>query len=291
MSESRDSQEALIERLRADMPPAPSEDAACKVRARVLSSRPMGKAPAVRRPWRLAGGFAAAAAVLTLAAVVAAPQMETVAFARERAVEALTFQVPGRVLHLEMTYTQEDHVDGAVQTATSERWSVWVDAEGKRLRDQFVNSADGSLSELHVRTPERDIVFHPSYPAEARLVEYDARNQRIGTALDDWIPYMRARIADGSAKVTGTEVIDGDEYWLVVCDADDPHVKQTVTLRKSDYLLKTWVREVASDDAGKSKVVKSATLHLIEQLDPATLPSDFFSVDVVKDAAKRGAVR
>ncbi|MDP2233382.1 MAG: hypothetical protein Q8K89_07080, partial [Actinomycetota bacterium] len=203
----------------------------------------------------------------------------------------LIFQVPGRALHLELTYTQEDHVNGAAQTETSERWSVWVDAEGKRMRNEFVNSADGSLSELHVRTPERDIVFHPSYPAETQLIEYDARDQRIETALDDWIPYMRARIADGSAKVTGTTMIDGDEYWVVTCNADDARITETVTLRKSDYLLKTWVREVTYDDEGTGKMVKGATLHLIEQLDPASLPSDFFTIDAVKDAAKRGSTQ
>ena len=60
-----------------------------------------------------------------------------------------------------------------------------------------------------------------------------------------------------------------------------------MTLRKSDYLLKTWARDVAYELEGRSGVMsKGATLEVIEQLDPTTLPGDFFSLDAVKDAAR-----
>lgn len=292
VSEYRDPREAFADTLRAEMPPAAGEEASSRVRARVLASRHIRKSPALGRSWRVAGSLATALSVIAVAAIMLTPRLETAAFARERAVDALMFQTPGRVLHLELTYTQKDRsTDGEVLTDTNERWSIWVDAEGERLREEFVDNSDGSLNEMHVRAGERDIVFHGNYPPEARaLVEYDATDQRIMTPLDDWIPYMRAQIADGSARVTGTQVIDGDEYWVVTCSSDDADVTETVTLRKSDYLLKTWKRDSAYEVDGKSGVVtKGATLHIIEQLDPATLASDFFSLDAVRDAAKRGA--
>lgn len=295
MSEYRDQQEAFVDTLRAEMPPTAGEDANSRVKSRVLASRHTRKSPAPRRSWRVAGSLATAVAVVIVAAILLAPRVENAAFARERAVDALMFQSPGRVLHLELTYTQKDRsANGDVLVNTNERWSIWVDAEGKRLREEFVNSSDGSLNEMHVRTGERDIVFHGNYPPEARsLVEFDATDQRIVTTLDDWIPYMRQMIANGSAKVTGTQIIDGDEYWVVTCNSDDADFTETVTLRKSDYLLKTWATEHTYELEDRSGVIsKGATLEVIEQLDPATLPSDFFSLDAVRDAAKqRGSTR
>ncbi|HEY5548699.1 MAG TPA: hypothetical protein VIL17_03805 [Coriobacteriia bacterium] len=292
MSEYNDSREAFVDGVRVDMPPVAGEDALTRVKMRALrSQRASVESPLRQRSWRMAGGLAAAVAVIAVAAVALAPGQQSAAFARGKAAEALLFQVPGRVLHLEMTYTQKDKsTTGDVLYNTNERWSVWVDAEGKRLREELVDSSDGSLNEIHVRTSERDIVFHAKYPADARLVEYDATDQRIETPLDDWIPYMRAQIADGSAKVAGTKTIDGDEYWVVTCSSGDgADDKMTVTMRKSDYLLKTWVRDNPYEVDGKSGVIsKGATLQVIEQLDPATLPSDFFSPDAVRDAAKQG---
>lgn len=288
MSEHRHSQGAFIDTMRAEMPPVAGEDADSRVRTRVLASWQARKSPAPRRPWRVAGSLATAVAVVALAVLLLAPRMETAAFARERAAAALMFQIPGRVLHLELTYTQKDRSrQGDVLTSTNERWSMWVDAEGTQLREEFVNSGDGSLSTMHVRTGERDIVFHRNYPPEARLIESDATDQRIETALDDWVPYMRAKIADGSAKVTGTKTIDGDECWVVQWKSDERDITETVTLRKSDYLVKTWARDVAyENESGSGVVSKAATLHVIEQLDPATLPSDFFSIEAVKNVVE-----
>ena len=138
MSEYRDPCEAFVDTLRAEMPPTAGEDARSRVRARVLASRHTRKSPALRRSWRVAGSLATAVAVVAVAAILLAPRMETSAFARERAVAALMFQSPGRVLHLELTYTQKNQsTDGEVLIDTKERWSVWVDAEQ-------VPQADGS---------------------------------------------------------------------------------------------------------------------------------------------------
>ena len=289
LSDHRDPHEAFVDTLRAEMPPVAGEDAGSRVRARVLAARPAAKSPALRRSWRVAGSLATAVAVVAVAAILLAPRLENAAFARERAADALLFQSPGRVLHLELTYTQKDRsANGEVRIDTKERWSVWVDAEGKRLREEFVDSRDGSLNTMLVRTSGREIVFHDDYPPEVQLLEFDATNQQIVTALDDWIPYMRARIADGSAKVTGTQIIDGDEYWVVQWKSDEGDITETVTLRKSDYLVKTWSRDVAYELEDPSGVIsKGATLEVIEHLDPATLPSDFFSLDAVRDAAKQ----
>lgn len=73
-----------------------SEGAASRVRTRVLASQSTHKSPALRRSWRVAGSFAAAAAVIVVAALLLAPRMETAAFARDRAVEALMLEVAGR---------------------------------------------------------------------------------------------------------------------------------------------------------------------------------------------------
>ena len=289
LSDHRDPHEAFVDTLRAEMPPVAGEDAGSRVRARVLAARPAAKSPALRRSWRVAGSLATAVTVVAVAAILLAPRLENAAFARERAADALLFQSPGRVLHLELTYTQKDRsANGEVRIDTKERWSVWVDAEGKRLREEFVDSRDGSLNTMLVRTSGREIVFHDDYPPEVQLLEFDATNQQIVTALDDWIPYMRARIADGSAKVTGTQIIDGDEYWVVQWKSDEGDITETVTLRKSDYLVKTWSRDVTYELKDPSGVMsKGATLEVIEHLDPATLPGDFFSLDAVRDAAKQ----
>jgi hypothetical protein len=214
--------------------------------------------------------------------------METAAFARERAVDALMFQTPGRVLHMEMAYTQRVRGAGSGPDAdTNQKWSVWVDAEGKRIREEFVDSSDGSLDELRVRVDNSAITY---LRGASKLVEQDATTQPVETAVDDWISYIRARIADGSAKVTGTETIDGDEYWIVNWKSDEGDIVVTVTMRKSDYRLKTWAQDVTSvGDDGSSTISKRATLEVVEQLDPGSLPGDFFSLDAVKDAAKSGA--
>ena len=74
MSEYNDSREAFVDGLRADMPPAAGEDALERVKMRALGSRRASvESPLRQRSWRMAGGLAAVAAVIAVAAFALAP--------------------------------------------------------------------------------------------------------------------------------------------------------------------------------------------------------------------------
>ena len=78
MSEYNDSREAFVDGLRADMPPAAGEDALERVKMRALSSqRASMESPLGQRSWRMAGGLAAVAAVIAVAALALAPGSPT----------------------------------------------------------------------------------------------------------------------------------------------------------------------------------------------------------------------
>ena len=104
---------------------------------------------------------------------------------------------------------------------------------------------------------------------------------------------MRGAIADGSAKVIGTKMIDNDEYWVVQTkvDGDDGgDLVETVTMRKSDYRVGSWLQvnhaSLPGDKKARYVVTKQAALQVVEQLDPNSLPSGFFSFNAVRAAAK-----
>lgn len=291
MSEYNDPQKRLVEGLRADMPPAAGEDALRRVRMRALGSRPAARtSPRRLRTWRMAGGMATAAAVIAVAALVLAPGQQTAAFARDKAAEALLFQAPGRVLHIEATYTEKWKGTGEARDL-DQRWSTWVDSDGKRVREEFVNRVDGSRSELRIRANDRlTVLLSSADDGTERLFDQDVSVQPVATAMDDMVGYMRARIADGSAKVAGTRRIDGEEYWVVEWESNEGDIAITVAMRASDYRLKTWAQDVIVKDgnglAGTQE--ERVTFETVEQLDPESLSDGFFSRDAVLDAAKPG---
>jgi len=302
MSELHDSRDAFADALRADMPPAPSDDALARVRAHATElRRDTRRSPASRRAWRAVGGLAAAAAVIAVAALVLAPRLETAAFARERAADALLLPSDGRVFHAVMRYTDtawNEREGHDARYDLDQRWSSWVDITGKRTREEFVNVDDGSLDGLSVRIGDRNVVFQNNVRymtgAKQQLIDQNVGNQPIGTAMGGMIDYLRARIADGSAKVVGSRTIDGEEYWVVEHkeegDKSMPGASVlTVTMRKSDYRLKTWARDSTYENGdGKGTQTERIDFEVMELLDPSSLPDDFFSFDSVIAAAKPG---
>lgn len=293
MHEQKDSRDVLVERMRAVKPASPSREAADRVRMRVLGS--VAAAPTTKRPrvWRIAGSVATAAALIAVALVVLAPRIETAAFARDKAADALMFNTPGRVFHMEMTYTHEAD-DLPKNEWLNQRWSLWVDSEGRRLREQFVNASDDSLDTMKVWIEDRRL----SYVYTARnnkqwLIDDDMRGP-LQTVMEDEISSMRVELDNGDAKVTGTQLIDGDEYWVVECnyydDRGDISGITTMTMRKSDYRLKTWERKsFYKDGTGAAKVkTKRIVFNVIEQLEPSALPDNFFSFDAVTNAVRPG---
>jgi len=296
MSDIDRSSDPLIDDLRADMPPLAAGDALDRVRMRALSSgaefrttRPS------RRAWGIAGAVASTAIVLIAATLVLVPRLETAAFAREQAADALLLQTDGRVLHTVVRYqttgwTEEFGHDERYDI--DQRWTTWVDPVGKRIRDESVNVADGSLDGLTVRVGDRIVTFgnNVRYGTgdKPQLVEWTKSTDPFGSMMGLMIDQLRVVIADGSAKVTGSTTIEGEEYWIVSYSPEKGDVL-TVTMRKSDYRLKTWVRE-SSGKNGNGKWTSSDRLDFetMEQLDPASLPADFFSIDAVIAAAPPG---
>lgn len=288
MSDRHSSTEDLIARLRADMPPVPDAEDLRRTKLHVLDRRLAGRA-STGRGWRLAGSVAVAAAVVLAAALAFTQGPQSAAFARDKAARALALQVPGRVLHLEMTMTARGTSgDGGPEKHDTQRWSYWLDAEGKRSRSEFVNVADGSLDQISVRVGDREMTLltNARYPKQYLFDQDDIPQPASATPMDDMLGMMPEAIADGSAKVTGTRTIDGDEYWVVVRESAEGDVVETVTMRRSDYRLKTWERTVDSGTAGKT--TKAATFDVVEQVDPAAMAPDFFSFDAVEAAVKPG---
>ena len=290
MSEYNDSREAFVDGLRADMPPAAGEDALQRVKMQALGSRRASvESPLRQRSWRMAGGLAAVAAVIAVAALALAPGQQTAAFARDRAAEALLFQTPGRVLHIEATYTERwNGKESKDSSDLDQRWSIWADADGRGVREEFTDRRDGSLDELRVRTNDRLAVFISDEGGKPRLFEQDMSNQPVTTALDDMVGYMRSRIVDGSAKVTGATQIDGEKYWVVEWKAEEGDIAITVTMRTSDYRIKTWAQDVTNKDGSGGTQEERVTFETVEQLEPGSLPDGFFSRNAVIDAATPG---
>jgi len=280
----------LIERLRIERPLRPAENAPDRVLARVQHATANAPTVGRRRAWRVAGGLATAAVLVAVAVIAIAPGMGSEAFARDKAATALLFHIPGRILRVKMTYTHESEADSKSQWL-NQRWSLWVDPAGKRLREQFVNTQDDSVAVMRVRNDDLSRAYWFSNNRQG-LVESDVSMQPLATVMDDEVSYMRARIDDGSAKVTGTQVIDGREYWVVESRTVDGQQVEvlTMTLRKDDYRPKTWQRKsTETDTSGKSQVTtKRIVFNLIEQLEPEALPADFFSLDAVTDAVLPG---
>jgi len=293
MSKEQISRETMIEELRVDMRPASRPEALQRIRSRALGSRSTRQSRWMSRTkWRMATGIAVAAAVVAVATFALAPGQQTAAFAREKAAAALLFQAPGKILHAEMVFTQvERGFPEGENNSTDERWSLWADGDNKRMRNQFVNTDDGSLNELTVRVADRGLTYLRY--AKKLIATDNPPGLPLNTVMDDTAGSMRQMIANGTAEVTGTRVIDGEEYWAVMysLDTGDGGTSvETITMRKSDYLPKTWERKTTQEINGYTGVItKSVRFDLVEQLEPSSLPNGFFSLDAVRNAAKTKA--
>ncbi len=298
MSQQSDSQEAIVEMLRTDMPPAAGEDALRRVKASAILREPEVARSFVRRhPWRTVGGItAAAAAVALLFALV--PRADTSVFAADKAADALLMQTHGRVLHVVAAYAQT-RTNGREGYDPSyyinQQWSSWIDPSNQMRREE-VNLPDGSLDVLVVQSHGRQMMFlnNIRYGSDRQhLIETPAGGM-ISSAIGGWVEDLRAEITNGTARVTGTKVIDGEEYWVVEArlPPDDDTVTSnvvTATMRKSDYRIKTWTSVVEwKNSDGDGNLTSRIVFEVYEEIERDTLPDDFFNFDDVIAAAEPG---
>jgi hypothetical protein len=295
MSEGKDPREMLVDGLHRDMPPIADEDALDRVRRRALASRgEVRRAYTSHRTWRIVGAIAATA-VFVVGALALAPRYNTVAFARERAADALLLKTDGAVLHTVVRYRSSDWNEQYGHDARydlDQRWSTWIDPVGRRIRDESVNVGDGSIDGMTVRVGDRVVSFQNNvrYGTGSRqqLVEWGKSTDPFGTMMGTMIDQLSEVIADGSAKVAGSTTIDGEDYWVVEYSQEKGDLL-TVTMRKSDYRLKTWVREGSGQNGnGQFKGSQRIDFETMEQVGPESLPADFFSFDKVIAAAEPG---
>lgn len=296
MSSINDPHGMLVDELQRDMPPLAEEAALDRVRMRALASRGRSHAAwASHRGWRLATIAATVAAALVVGALTLAPSSDTKAFAREQAADALLLKTDGQVLHTVVRYTStgwNEQYGHDARYDMDQRWSTWIDPAGKRIRDESTNIGDGSLDGLTIRVGDRILLFQNNVRygtgKKQQLVEWSKTTDPFGSMMGILIDQLRAVIADGSAKVTGSKTIDGQEYWVVEYSPEKGSML-TVTMRKSDYRLKTMARESSGKNGnGKWTGTDRFEFETMEQVEPGSLPADFFSFDAVIAAAEPG---
>ncbi len=301
MSHQNDSRERAIDTLRAEMPPVAEEEALRRVREGAIKRHTARRASVLSRyPWRKVGVMAAAAVVIAVVALSLAPRTSTTAFGREAAADALLLQTEGRVLHVVVHYTEtssNDREGHDPRQDIEQRWSAWIDPDRQRMREEYVNVGDGSLDNLRVQVGGRVMTFQNNVRYGTgdvqQLIDEGASGEPVSSWMGGMIDSLRARIADGSAKATGTEIIDGEEYWVVEYEAplDGPLTSRilTATMRTSDYRIRAWTWEAKTlNGDGRGTQTSSGTFEVIEQLEPDMLPDDFFSFDAVTAAAEPG---
>lgn len=293
MSQQNDESRGVVEALRDDMPPAAGEAALARVRASAVRKHAGRRTGFRAHPWRTAGGALTAAALVAGLAFALTPRADTSAFAADEAVDALLLQTDGNVLHIEGTWARTGENDREGHDARydiDQRCSYWIDPARNAMRTETVNIADGSLDSVSVQIDDTVVVFQDNVRYgtgdSPQLVKSTGEGMPITSVMGGMVDYLRARIADGSAEAVGTEVIDGEEYWVVEYKAplEGPLTSWilTATMRKSDYHIRTWnwVAKYINGD-GRGTMTDSGTFDVIEQVDPATLPADFFTFESV----------
>lgn len=283
----------MIDALRDDMPPVAGESALQRVRASAVRKHDGRRQGLRAHPWRTAGGAVTALALVAAAAFAVAPRADTSAFAADEAVDALLLQTNGKVLHLEGTWARTDENDREGHDARydiNQRCSYWIDPAITAMRTETVNIADGSLDAVSVQVDDTLVSFQDNVRYgtgdSPQLVKVTGEGPPITSVMGGMIDFLRARIAEGSAEAVGTEVIDGEEYWVVEYRGPLEDILTsnvlTATMRKSDYHIRTWtwVAKYFNGD-GRGTMTDSGTFDLIEEIDPATLPADFFTFESV----------
>lgn len=294
------------EELRRTIPPVPTDDSLARMRVKTDRAvrNAESRAPGLRA-WRIAGTITAAAAVLAVGVFAVSPALENRAFARDEAADALIFARDGRVTHvvtrmMETGWTEEYGHDERYDL--DQRTEEWYDPANERLYHRTVNIKDGSLDGVYVRVGDREARFanNVRYMTgdEPQLFE-GTTSVPFGSTIGYITDFVRELIANGDAKVNGTQMVDGVECWIVTYDENelarklagekpDPRSSSivTVTLRKSDYLITSWQRDsVGYNGNGKTTGTLRFTFERWEYTEPGTLDEGLFSLDAVKALA------
>lgn len=297
MLQSSEPTGGVIEVLRDGMPPAADAAALQRVHASALGKRKEQGTWLRAHPWHSAGGAVAVLALAAAIALVASPHADTSAFAADEAADALLMQTSGRILHVQGTWTQtgeNDREGHDPRRDIDQRCDYWYDPTEQAMRTEVVNTADGSLDNVSVQIGQTIVVFQDNVrfgTGDApQLIKSTAAESPKTSTLGGAIDYLRARLTDGTAEAIGTEVIDGEEYWVVEYRAPleeilTSHVL-TATMRKSDYRIRTWTWTTKFFNGdGRGSMITSGTFDVIEQLDRDTLPADFFTFESVIEVA------
>lgn len=297
MSQRNDGSNDLVDILRNDMPPAADEDTLIRVRASAVQKHAGADSGFRARPSRTLGGAAFALMLVAVLAVALIPRTETPAFAADKAIDALSMQTYKNILHLKGAHTESrrsESGDHDPRTDVNARQEFWIYPTAGAIRGETTNLADGSLDSMYVQIDDTLMQFQINirYGTEQteRLSTHPAAED--ATALDGIVDRMRARIADGSAKVTGSETVDGEDCWVVEYRAPTEYPTSfhsfSVTLRKSDYRLRAYaVNAEYIDEVSQETVTSSTTFNVIEEVEPQTLPADFFTFEAVQEVADR----
>lgn len=297
MSEFKDPRDSFAEELRADMPPVPSAAALERTRVRTETMRVTG--PRWRMPslaWRVAIGSVAAVVAIAVGSLAVAPRIETMAFAREQAAEAVTVANDGSVMHVAVRFTESswnEQYGHQSEFDRNEQWSEWLDRTGGRDRWE-VADIHGVLEETTLRVGDRALWLAGIATKKPELFESNMKGKPLLGSLASTAEEIRKGIADGSAKVTGSEVVDGDDCWVVklaepaMPDGSGKTV-MTVKLRKSDYRPKSWEAvSTGKNGNGNCSDTSKMTFLTWEKLEPSAVPARIFSFDDVMRLAPAG---
>lgn len=301
MHRQNDTHSHVMDRIRSQMPDKPDSSSLERVRTTALERTAQRRGVAgLRHPWRTLGGVTAIAAVVVALMIALPTSHSDPAFASDLAAEALMLQTDGEVLHIVATYTRTSENDAEghdPRLDLDQEWSYWVDTTDQRMRFESVNRTDGSLDSAQVQIQDTVVGFQNNIRYGTgdmqQLVEWTTADTPLASVMNGNVEFLRAKIADGSAKATSTEIIDGEEYWVVEYR---PPLENILTrcvlvakLRKSDYRIKDWTLERGYLNLdGKGSEISSMTFSTIEYIDPSTLPDDFFTFESVIALAEPG---
>lgn len=293
MSQPSEETHSVVQALRDDMPPVAGKAALARVRAAAVSKRASRRIGLRAHPWRTAGGALAAAALVAGLAFALTPRADTSAFAADEAVDALLLQTEGKVLYVEGTFKRTGENDRSGHDPSfdiDQRCMYWIDPARDSMRTETINVADESLDGVSVQIGDTVVAFQNNVRigtgGSPQLVKYTGEGMYISSVMGGMVDYLRPRIADGSAEAIGTEIIDGEEYWVVEYKAPvwAPLTSEviTATMRKSDYHIRTWTWKVGYFNGdGRGTETISGTFDVIEEIDPTALPVDFFTFESV----------
>jgi len=239
--------------------------------------------------------------VLGAFAYVAIPRVDDSAFARQQAADAVLLPRDGSILHVEILFTETGETEQFghdPRLDLNQRWAFWLDPKGERSREEMTNVEDGSLDQLSVRSGDRIRTFanNVRYGTgdSPQLMEWNQPGEPVRSPMGPVLDYVSAEIASGAAKVVGSKTIDGEEYWVVeMTMTGDAQLEEksvaTVTLRKSDYRIKSFDRvDTMKNGNGRCKTVTHFEFAGWQTIAPGALPEGIFSLEAPVKAAPKG---